>query len=145
LGSNVYALRQYEGHQWAYERTFRYPGLKPGQRAVLRFGGIDCLADIWLNGTLIGSPENMLISHAYDVTGLLVDGGENELVVILRSAVLEAQRYLLGPFSTGSFAADESVFIRKAPHSYGWDIMPRIVTSGLWRPVALVVENAISL
>src|SRR5690606_11937370 len=25
------------------------------------------------------------------------------------------------------------------------DIMPRIVTSGLWRPVAVVVENAISL
>ncbi len=145
LGSNVYALRQYEGHQWSYSRTFRSPRLKAGQQVVLHFGGIDCLADIWLNGELIGSPENMLISHEYDVTNLLVTDGENELIVILRSAVLEAQRYLLGPFSTGSFAADESIFVRKAPHGYGWDIMPRIVTAGLWRSVNLQVKNAAQL
>ena len=31
----------------------------------------------------------------------------------------------------------EGQWIRRAPHSYGWDIMPRAVTSGLWREVCI--------
>jgi len=31
----------------------------------------------------------------------------------------------------------ESLRIRKAPHMYGWDIMPRIISAGLWRDVRL--------
>jgi beta-mannosidase len=31
----------------------------------------------------------------------------------------------------------ESLSVRKAPHMYGWDIMPRLVSAGLWRGVRL--------
>src|SRR5690606_17156327 len=34
----------------------------------------------------------------------------------------------------------ESLWIRKAAHMFGWDIMPRAVSAGLWRPVELVVR-----
>jgi beta-mannosidase len=34
--------------------------------------------------------------------------------------------------------------IRRAPHTYGWDIMPRAVTSGIWREVRLEVRDEIS-
>ena len=37
----------------------------------------------------------------------------------------------------------EARYIRKPHHSYGWDIMPRIVTSGLWREVRLEVRDPI--
>ena len=35
----------------------------------------------------------------------------------------------------------EAIWIRKAAHSYGWDIMPRAVSAGLWRPVELIVHS----
>lgn len=31
----------------------------------------------------------------------------------------------------------ESLYVREAPHMYGWDIMPRALAAGLWRPVRL--------
>ena len=75
------------------------------------------------------------------VTELLLKDAENTLQVIIRSAVIEAQKYMLGTFSIGNFTATESTYIRKAPHSYGWDIMPRLVSAGLWRGVELRVIN----
>ena len=61
--------------------------------------------------------------------------------MILRSSVIEGQKHLLGTFSIGNFPSEESVFIRKAPHTYGWDILPRLVSAGLWRDVELRVLN----
>ncbi|MDR2041899.1 MAG: glycoside hydrolase family 2 [Tannerella sp.] len=144
IGSNVWEMRPYEGYQWCYSRTFPTPALAAGQRADLRFGGIDCLADIWLNGAKVGEAENMLIEHTFDVTGLLKSDGQNTLQVILRSAVIESQNYLLNVFSgKGGTANHESENIRKAPHGYGWDILPRLVSAGLWRDVELQIVEPI--
>lgn len=30
-----------------------------------------------------------------------------------------------------------SLYVRKAPHSYGWDILPRLLTAGIWKPVSV--------
>ena len=83
-GANVWDMRSYEGYQWCYARNFPTPEYRHDQKVFLWFGGIDCLADIWLNGTKIGSPENMLIEHSFDVTGLLEKGKDNKLQVIDR-------------------------------------------------------------
>lgn len=141
IGSNIYALRKYEGYQWCYTKSFAAPEVKADERIKLVFGGIDCLAEIWLNGEHVGSVANMFIEHTFDVTDRLNAGEENMLQVIIRSAVIEAQQYTLGTFSVGNFAATESTYIRKAPHGYGWDIMPRLVSAGLWRDVSLQVIN----
>ena len=37
----------------------------------------------------------------------------------------------------GVFNRKVSVFARKAGYHYGWDWGPRLVTSGIWRPVLL--------
>lgn len=136
IGANVNGLRKYEGYQWCYSRTFGSPKLEEGQKCELYFGGIDCYSEIWLNGKHLASTANSLIEHRFDITDLLADG-DNELKVIIRSAVIEAQGNLLGTISMGDFAAEESITSRKAPHTYGWDIMPRLVSAGLWRDVRL--------
>ena len=141
IGSNVNELRKWEGYQWCYSKSFVAPQLKPGQQYQLFFAGIDCLADIWLNGKHIGKAENMMIEHAFNVTKEIKAGESNQLQVILRSSVIEGQKHLLGTFSIGNFPSEESVFIRKAPHTYGWDILPRLVSAGLWRDVELRVLN----
>jgi beta-mannosidase len=139
IGDNVNDLRQWEGYQWCYTKEFTAPTVGEGQTLQLYFGGIDCLADIWLNGEHIGKAENMLIEHTFDITKQVKQGGTNKLQVILRSVVLEAQKHLLGQSSIGNFASDESVYTRKAPSMYGWDIMPRLVSAGLWRSVEVRV------
>lgn len=137
IGSNVNKLRVWEKYQWCYTKSFASPELGEGERCQLFFGGIDCLADIWVNGKHVGSSDNMLIEHCFDVTEALNKGGDNTLRVIIRSAVLESQDRFLGVFSIGNFASEEGAYIRKAPHMYGWDILPRLVSAGLWRDVEL--------
>lgn len=142
VGNNIYKLRPYEFCQWMYSRHFSAPPLEKGQRLILDFEGIDCIADIWLNGEKIGSAEDAMIAHRFDVTGK-AKTGDNLLQVVLHSAVLEAQKQLVGTYSFRHYT--ESVWIRKPRHCYGWDIMPRLVSAGLWRDVSLIVQDPVSI
>ena len=143
IGNNIYTLRKWEGYQWCFKKTFPGPEIKEGQRVILCFAGLDTFAEIYLNGEKVGSAANMLIEHEYDVTGLLQ--AENTLEVIIRSSVLEAQKYFLGTLSIGNFSNEESAYVRRAPSTYGWDIMPRLVSAGLWRDVTFKIENPVSI
>lgn len=133
-GMNVADLREWERvHAW-YTRRFTCEA-SVGRDAVLEFGGLDCYATLYLNGERVGTTDNMLVEHAFEVTGLL--RGENELVVHLKPAIEEASRFDYPRTSLALGSNYESLFVRKAPHMYGWDIMPRAVSMGIWRPVRL--------
>ncbi len=135
-GHNVYRLRELETLQWWYARAFELPGEGLDERCELVLEGVDTLATVWLNGARIGTLENMLIPHRLDVTGRL-RAGVNHLVIGIDSTVLAAQEQ---PVEAGSWAMEnnwESLSIRKAAHGFGWDIMPRVVSAGLWRDVYL--------
>jgi beta-mannosidase len=140
VGMNIAGLQPFEGHHVWYARTFEAHRL-PGHEAALRFEGLDCVADVFLNGHLVGSADNALISHEFDVDGELRDGA-NELLVHLSPALEAAARYDYPPSAAAMAANYESLYIRKAPSSYGWDIMPRALSGGLWRPVTLVQRPA---
>jgi len=139
IGNHVYDLLDCEAYRWWYRRTFRTPSLEPGQRVLLRFDGLDCLGTIYVNGQSIGSTDNMFIEHQFDITSQLASGVENDLTVRIDSAVLAGRRHQPGPEEWANAANWEALDIRKAPHMYGWDIMPRIVSAGLWRGVSLVI------
>lgn len=145
LGSNVYLLRPYEGYQWRYSRHFTSPDRSVEDEVFLRFGGIDCYAEIFLNGKHVGSASNMLIEHEYDVTTLVAEPGKDNLLeVYIRSSVIEGRKNIL-PIISYNFAQVESVYSRRAPHTYGWDIMPRLVSAGLWRGVSLEVKPPVHI
>ncbi|MCX6993422.1 MAG: glycoside hydrolase family 2 [Kiritimatiellaeota bacterium] len=136
--NNIYLLRKYEGYQWWYRRTFATPQSADGDRVALVFDGLDCVAGVFVNGQLIGEPRNMLIPQRFDVTDALrTDGKENEFVVRIDSAVLAGREHQPAPVEGAIGMNWESLWIRKAPHMYGWDIMPRVVSAGLWRGVRL--------
>ncbi len=133
-GMNIVELRDLEHtHVW-YWRTFAADPDAAGE-AELVFEGLDCYADVYLNGELLGACDNMLVEQVLLVGGRL--RAQNELLVHIRPALDEAQRY---PYTASSWALSfnyESLHVRKAPHMYGWDIMPRALSAGLWRPVRL--------
>lgn len=100
----------------------------------LCFEGIDTIADIYINGELVKSTDNMNLS--YDVFADYKIG-KNEVVVHIKPAAIEARKKELAAINIGHDQGYSSLYIRKAPHSYGWDIMPRILTSGIWKPVTI--------
>jgi len=134
FGMNMLQLRQFErAHVW-YFRTFAAPEL--GElRPELYFEGLDCCAEIFLNGELIAVTDNALIAHRIPVAGCL--RAHNELLVHIIPALEVAAQYDYPPSLAAAPSCLESLYLRKPPHSYGWDIMPRAVSAGIWRPVTL--------
>ena len=143
-GLNALEWRRYEGHQWLYTREFTAPTVpRDGSRALLRFEGIDTLADIFLNGEKIGETANMLVEHRFDVTRRL-RAGTNTVQVLLRPPFLETQRHAVGQRTYHMGYADNAPF-RKAAHMGGWDIFPRLYVAGLWRSVSLDIEPPVRI
>jgi beta-mannosidase len=139
IGNNIYDLRKYEAYQWWYFKTFETPHLDIDERTELIFEGLDCFGTIWINNHLIGKTENMLISHRFDITELLSKKGSNTIYICINPAVIEGRKYTDGVIGSRNDFASEYLHVRKAPHMYGWDIMPRLISAGLWRGVRLEI------
>lgn len=139
FGENVLEAQKYENrHLWYCRRFTANP--KPGGRYSLLFEGIDTFASIYLNGELLGEADNMLISHEFPTS--LLRRGENEIVVHIRPAMIEARRSGIGAGAVQHQPYNaQSLTVRKAPHMYGWDIMPRILSGGIWKSVSVLSEK----
>lgn len=141
IGNNIYDLRKYEAYQWWYCKIFDTPRLDSGERAELVFEGLDCFGTIWINNHLIGKTDNMLISQKFDITDLLDREGINTIYVCINPAVTEGRKYIDGVIGSRTDFTSEYMHVRKAPHMYGWDIMPRLISAGLWREVRLDIKK----
>lgn len=86
FSDNIYEFRKYESyHQWyftSFDSEFGH--------GVLRFDGIDTVADIIVNGKIVGKADNMFIPHEYEADGLKSTG--NELVVHIYPSAVEARK-----------------------------------------------------
>ncbi len=140
-GVNLYAYEKYEYYQWLYARDIRVPADFPGDRVVLRFEGIDTVADIYLDDQAVGQARNMFIEHEFDVTGLVRRGETQRLKVHIHSAMNEARNRKYTVAMRGTAHRNEICWLRKAPHAFGWDIAPRLLSAGLWRSASLVAQN----
>lgn len=139
-GTNILELEKWELSEFWYKLRFC---AKKGKKTSLVFEGVDTVAEYYLNGQKIGESKNMFIPHSFDVTDILRE--ENELYVCLRSPVLWAMDK---EYDTGSWNLSynaESVYLRKAPHTYGWDICPRNVNGGIFRPVYLEEREDVAI
>ncbi len=135
---NMKKLDQIEKLHAYYFRSFEFDAkAAKGLEPFLLFEGLDTFAEVHLNGELVASCENMLIEQRIPLSGKALRDGANEIFIHIRPAVLEALKYEYPPYLTTHVVGYEGLFVRKAPHMYGWDIMPRAVSAGIWRPVSL--------
>ncbi len=134
---NIRRLRPFEFYEWWYTREFVLPTGERGQRWQLTFAGLDTLATIWVNGVEVGRSANMLVEHHFDVTAALRLNAPNQITVRLGSAVNHARHFHYDAVSIGPEHRNEMLFVRKAAHMGGWDIMPRAISAGIWRSVWL--------
>ncbi len=130
---NVLQSQELENRHLWYCTSFEITA-KEGYDTVLHFGGIDTAAEIYVDGELLGKTENMLIPYDFPMD---VTDGEHSLVVHIVPAQIYSRQFQLPASCSTLYYNAEQLKMRKAPHMYGWDIMPRIVSGGLWQPVEL--------
>ena len=138
IRGNTYDKREDEEHwieeaDWVYCRRFRGPDDCQGTLQLV-FDGLDTFCEIWLNGEPLGCTDNMFRPWRFDVTGRVLPGRLNRLVVRVLSATAAVEGRTGDIFSiTGS----DRIFARKAQMSYGWDFCARCVTAGIWKGARL--------
>lgn len=106
---------------------------------LLRFLGLDTLADVFLNDIKLGSVNNMHRTWEYPVKELLREG-HNELRILFHSPVrFIAEAYEQDPAIQGTEDAMRGFpKIRKAHYMFGWDWGPRLPDAGIFRPIEWV-------
>lgn len=144
IGANSLLTRPYEFIDWTYATTFPTPEFGEGERVELCFDGVDTAFTFYINGEKAGSGRNMYIEHRFDITPLLrKDGEANHLRVKIASSV-NLTRNLSRP---AAFDCQPDNYdgwqLRRATHTYGWDIAPRLVGAGIWRAVSLRILKPI--
>lgn len=136
--TNTFKAQELENlHSWYYTTVDI-----EGTNSYIEFEGIDTVADIYVNGNLEKSVENMFISHKVYPEFRV---GINEIVVHIKPVTIEARKHTAPAGTNMLHYSYAGVYMRKPAHSFGWDIMPRIVTSGLWGDVKIkpVTKDAI--
>jgi beta-mannosidase len=111
-------------------------------RVLLRCNGLDTLAELYLNDTLIGKADNMHRTWEFDVKKRL-KAEENSLRVVFRSPT----QFIRGAYKKSrtdgsSDAMDGFPLLRKAHCMFGWDWGPRLPDAGIWRDMELLGINA---
>ena len=126
-------------NDFVYTRAFQVPeSLLACDRVLLRCEGLDTLAEIRLNGTPVGSADNMHRTWEFDAKALL-KAGENTIAVLLHSPTeFIRQAYEADPCEGSSDAMRGFPHLRKAACMFGWDWGPRLPDAGIWRDIGLI-------
>ena len=148
MGLNERSVQWVDKEDWIYRTSFDVAeDVWASGNIDLVFEGLDTYADVYLNDSLILKADNMFRGWRVAVKDLLREK-DNELMVHFYSPTriglqkLEALPYTYEAINDqsqngGLFDKRVSIFTRKAGYHYGWDWGPRLVTSGIWRPVGL--------
>ena len=124
-----------------YTKTFVFTGVESTRCALLRFHGVDTLAQVYLNGHYLGRTNNMHCLWEFEVSEYLVEG-ENHLCVELEDPrPYFAEHHKRRPLRGGDEAIDGYQSLRKAHFMAGWDFAPRMLNVGLFRPVELLIPD----
>ena len=147
---NEHHVQWVDKEDWVYKTSFTISKeTLEKEQLEIEFQGIDTYSDIYVNNSKVLSTDNMFRSYKVDVKEYLKEG-DNELKVILESPIKKGiEKYDAIDYQIevsdndlakiGKVEGDKkvSVFSRKAGYHFGWDWGPRLVTSGIWRPVIL--------
>jgi len=110
---------------------------------------VDYLADVWLNGQLLGRHEGQFTPFEFDVTKLLARDKNNVLTVLIHPAPESVRKAIAE--GKGNNEWQITGVIRdaypcwKSMTAAGWDLGSKIITMGIWKDVRLVASDTIYL
>jgi len=138
VADNEKAVQWVAESDWEYRRTFDASAeLLAEERVYLVGDGLDTLAEVRLNGHLLGQTDNMFRRYEWEVKSLLRPTA-NELLIAFASPVRyvtakQAERPLRGVTQ----AIVGGPHLRKAPCQFGWDWGPQLPPIGIWKDIRL--------
>ncbi len=123
---------------WEYRRTFvPTTDLLAEERAFLVADGLDTIAEVSLNGEVLGKANNQFRRWSWEV-GDLLRGGDNDLVVVfLGPAAYAADQQRRRRMNGVREGLEGAPYIRKAPCQFGWDWGPKLPSIGIWKDIRL--------
>ena len=124
---------------WLFERSFTVPeSLYEKQHVELVCHGLDTLATIELNGSSLGSSNNMFRRWNFDIKPHLRKG-TNHLRIrfdALTSYVQKQREAYQQKY--GIDLPNERSWVRKAPYMWGWDWCRPVLTQGIWKKIEVL-------
>ena len=141
---------------WVHEATWWYRARFRSEPGELRFAGLDGVAEVRLDGELLGTARNQHRTHRFAVA----TGGEHELLLRFpppldgllgetemaeQVAQAHARHATVRPQDPPLSDADLALRIlrprlRKATFSWGWDFAPVVTSRGVSAPAAVEHE-----
>lgn len=139
LSDNEKKIQWVENEDWEYscEFTIDKDYLK-NENIELVLEGIDTYASVMLNNTPIQRTDNFYRKWEINIKKHIKEG-KNTLLLQLFSPIKIAKN--LSKKLPYTLPGDEKVFVRKPAFQFGWDFAPRIVTTGIWKPVYIKAWN----
>jgi len=149
---NERGLQWIDKEDWIYEISFDLSeDIYSKNNIQILFKGLDTYADVYLNNEKIISANNMFRQWKADIKKIAKRTGNNLKVYFHSPIKMDIPKWDALPIyykasndqseNGGIFDKKLSVVARKAGYHYGWDWGPRLVTSGIWRPVAIYGWN----
>lgn len=125
---------------WVYTRSFDVPAeFLEHENVTLLCEGLDTLATVTLNGREIARTDNQFRTWEWDVRDILHPGENTIEISFAPTDPYRAERK--EPPAFPGHVLEERGTIRKEQCDFGWDWGPKLVTCGIWRPIALVGWN----
>ncbi|MGI4829607.1 MAG: glycoside hydrolase family 2 protein, partial [Janthinobacterium lividum] len=149
LGLNNLAIPEsLNRHDYWYRTTFPAPHRTLGSRLFLQFAGINYTADVWFNGSKVGSIRGAFQRGDFEITKLMYQGSENVLAVRIapppHPGIPQEQSLAGGPGANGgAMLIDGPTFVA----TEGWDWIPAIRDrdTGIWQGVYLLEAGTVRL
>lgn len=136
---NEYISTEISDKDIAFERSFDLDKqLMTADKLLLKFHGIDTLAEITLNGSIIGTAENMHREYVFDVTDIVLPEGNVLTVKIFSPLRYIREKNEKTPLWGVASTIAGYPHIRKAHYMFGWDWGPKLPDMGIWRDAELV-------
>ena len=136
FGMNIAELPSWECKRIWYALQFVAPELPEKSVAVLELHGVSGnYFTTYFNGMQLANENALLVPLPMDLGKQLKSLEKNDLLIDISP---DGSQYPCVPLNFAQPNRYESLRVRRAPHEYGWDIMPRAVSAGIWRPVKLL-------
>ena len=139
VGENELSALALMEEDYSFETTFDTgEKILAQEHQAIVFDGIDTLAEVSLNGTVLGRADNFFRRWEWDVTGLLQESGN-----VLRVDLDSPLRYIREKDAEQHFGGSRHAMkgfpqIRKPHCMFGWDWGPRLPDAGIWKDVTLI-------
>lgn len=133
VGRNEEPAAWVRDREWWWHATIELSGAP----ADLVFDGLDTFADIYCDGTLLGSADNMFRSWRFDLSGLAA--GQHDLALCFHPTADMVAGTPLPVWTsfTDRISKSRRTLMRKAQFGWGWDWGPDLPTIGMWQPVRI--------